>query len=159
MKYDDNPNYFTTERPYKTKFICWTCRKVFKRRLLSDFKRDIEHTPTTDEVCPNCGKAGRFVGPQFRAPKLGDAHAWRTMETLCSIGLLFLGGGFSGGRFNIPKSEKQLEEYLKQVKASYEDSIRAHLSAGHFQQSRDDIKHLTDRLNKINYYLDTKNVS
>ncbi len=101
MDIGDNPNYYFGRRPYKPKYICCGCRKVFKRRLAIDLNLQKEED-WSEMICPNCGKQANYVGPKFRAPKSDNVKAWKSIEVLNDIGSLnFM--GFASNRIEIPK--------------------------------------------------------
>jgi hypothetical protein len=151
MDLTDNPNYYTTARPYKPKLICCDCRKVFKRRLTLDFETKGTDSET-ELICPNCGKTANYVGPKFRAPKLDNVKAWKSLEVLRTLGTLHF-MGFAHDKITIPESKKGLDDLLTNMKLSCEYSIRKWLSAEFDEGNKEKIKYFSDIVKKIDQRL------
>lgn len=62
--------------PYKSHFVCFKCRKVFKPHVQRG------QSPNCQEVrcCPDCGSELWNCGTQFRAPRRRDVRAWRRLQ-------------------------------------------------------------------------------
>ncbi len=154
MQIKDNPNYYFIDKPYKPKLICFGCRKVFKRKLLLDIQVDKEED-WSKMICPNCGKAANFIGPKFRAPKSDNVKAWKTIESLHSIGLLnFL--GYANNIVLIPESKKGLMALLKEMRSTKEESINRLASGDYSEMNKEYIKSSSDIVKKIDKYLKLK---
>lgn len=152
MDIRNNPNYYTTDRPYKPKLICSDCRKVFKRRLATDLSINSEDKES-DMICPNCGKRANYVGPKFRAPKSDNVKAWKSIEVLNAIGVLnFM--GFATNRIEIPESSKGLQDLLTEMKADYERAIRRWVSYEYNEDNKVHIKGFSEIIKRIDKYLD-----
>ncbi len=72
---------------YKQKYACFDCRKVFK-----SLRR--KHPAP----CPECGRAMRSVGLDFRAPRQADVRQWKKVELLVRRGFAFDSCGCGPGR-------------------------------------------------------------
>lgn len=154
MDYTNNPNYTTThklERVYKQKLICYTCRKVFKRRTAEDIGIN-DGEDGGKLTCPNCGRDAHYIGPKFRAPKSDNTKAWHSIEVLTSLGVLYF-FGWAGNNTPIPESKKGLEDLLKDMKEQYECSIRRWLSNEYSEDNKVQIKYLSERVAQIDRYL------
>ena len=101
--------------PYRPKFVCVPCRRVFKPSMVegneyaawdSENRPGWWYTPThangfkeTDPVacwtplgnsrCPRCAADGIPVGGKFQAPKQDDEKGWRRVEALVEQGETF----------------------------------------------------------------------
>ena len=147
----DNPNYYFVERPYKSKYICINCRKVFKRRVLSDITND-KKAKKYDQKCPDCGKTTSWIGPKFRAPKSDDIKAWNSIKILNDIGAIkFL--GFANIKVNIPKTKKSLDDLLIQLKTNFEKSLNQWEREEYNPEIKDHLKYYSDLIQKIDKHL------
>ncbi|RYE27035.1 MAG: hypothetical protein EOP45_02490 [Sphingobacteriaceae bacterium] len=150
----DNPNYYFIERPYKSKYICITCRKSFKRRLLIDIlpNKDIEEKEPT---CPDCGNLTNFVGPKFRAPKMENLKAWNSIKVLHDIGILnFI--GFTNNYISIPETTKSLKDFLEDLKARYEGNIKRWTTIEYSPGNKNQIQYFSNAIQKIEKHLQKK---
>ena len=105
---------------YKPHFACFSCRKSFKRRLLSDVNKGGPHRPYR---CPQCGGDMADMGLDFAPPKMTDVKAWVTLESLYEIGATFHGCGCSGPGYR-PRDPKALHLFLQQRLSQYEQQAR-----------------------------------
>lgn len=104
---------------YKPHYACFTCRKTFKRRFLSDilggFNKLITETPSK---CPNCGNNMANMGLDFKAPKMKDVDAWKHIANLYKVGITFHSCGCSGPGY-IPRDTHELLKHFQQIKEDY----------------------------------------
>lgn len=115
----NNPNYYKQERPYKDKYICGNCRKCFKRKVNSDFVKEIEEKAAK---CPQCGEPAIWVGQKFEPPKSSDIFAWKTIEVMRRIGFWSF-FGFTSDQVVIPRGKKELKKYLENLHAELDTII------------------------------------
>lgn len=154
MDMKDNPNYYFGERPYKSKYICTDCRKSFKRKLLSDITTDKDIKEKAPK-CPDCGKLTNWIGPKFRAPKTDNIKAWNSIKTLYDIGLLnFIGWG--NNYDDIPETTKSLNDFLKDLKETYEWKIKRLTTIEYSPDNKNQIKYFSEAIKKIEKHLQTK---
>lgn len=121
MNHENNPNFGSIEKPYKSKFVCTDCRKTFKRRLLSDISKEQE--VSKPPKCPECGKTTFWIGPKFRSPKTEDIKSWNSVKILCRLEIISF-SGWATIPINIPKSEKELKELLVKIKNTLQLSLK-----------------------------------
>lgn len=152
MEYTSNPNYSIVEKSYKSKYICVDCRKVFKRKLLSDFTNET-NIEEKEPTCPQCKKKTQWIGPKFRAPKMDNTNAWNSIKALKEIGILGSFFGWASGDSEIPESEKALREKLLNKKESYKCSIEKWVSYEYHTQNKENILFLSKEIKKIDSYL------
>lgn len=146
----ENPNYYFVERPYKQKYICVSCRKAFKRRVLADVsKEEREKEPK----CPDCGRMTTWIGPKFRAPKSDNVKAWESVKVLRDVGALNTFSGFASENIKLPESSKALKDLLVAIKRYYEQTMRRHVSAKYNDGNKVQIGYLADTVKKINNHL------
>ena len=151
MNYKDNPNYYSTERPYKSKYICTDCRKVFKRRVLTDITDD-RRVEEKDPVCTDCGQPAEWIGLKFRAPKITDVQTWNSIKVLRDLRILhFI--GWAHQEIQIPATQKALHDLLREIKTSYECSVKNWITADYSPRNKEEIKHLSEAIKKIEQYL------
>ena len=154
MDMRDNPNYYFIERPYKSKYICTDCRKSFKRKLLSDITTDKDVEEKAPK-CPDCGKPTSWIGPKFRAPKTDNIKAWNSIKALHDIGLLnFI--GWANNYVDIPETKKSLDDFLNDLKVSYEYNIKRWTTTEYSSDNKNHIKYFSDAIKKIDKHLQTK---
>ncbi len=151
MDMRENPNYYSVERPYKSKYICVKCRKTFKRRVLADITKD-KAIQEKEPKCPNCGEATSWIGPKFRSPKSDNIKAWDSISVLHNIGALsFM--GWASGTTKIPETKKSLFEMLKEMKENCLYSIDRWATMEYNVNNKVQIKYLSDRVKHIDTYL------
>jgi hypothetical protein len=66
---------------YSLPFVCFKCRKAFKKKPLFSAPTLLQETP-----CPQCGRALAFVGRYFKAPPRQDIKQWRKVQLLYESG-------------------------------------------------------------------------
>lgn len=67
---------------YKEHFVCFACRKMFKKTAFSELPA-IRRASTFEEYrppCPECGEPMHNMGKEFKPPKHGGLAAWRAVE-------------------------------------------------------------------------------
>lgn len=146
MDHSENPNFYSQERPYKSKYICTHCRKAFKRKVLSDINR--EQTEEKAPKCPECGRITSWIGPKFRPPKKDDLKAWQSVGVLYDLGLLTY-IGWANNDIEIPNSKKGLKDLLIQLKEDYERNVRGWISAEYSTDNKSQIKFFSEGMREI----------
>ncbi len=152
MDMTDNPNYYIVQRPYKSKYICTGCRKSFKRKMLAEISanKDIEEI---GPKCPECGQPTNWIGPKFRAPKSNNVKAWTSIKVLHEIGLLnFI--GWAKSYVEIPETKKSLNDFLAELKASYEWNIKKWATIDYSKDNKNQIKYFSEAIKKIDKHLE-----
>ena len=143
----ENPNYYFVERPYKSKYICTDCRKVFKRKILSDIKVKDEINEKVPK-CPECGNQTSWIGPKFRAPKVDNITAWNSIRILTDIGVLnFI--GFANEKVSIPETKKSLKNLLIEIKVNCEFSMRNWMTNDYNPENKNQIGHFSEIIKRI----------
>ena len=154
MNITDNPNYYIVQRPYKSKYICLECRKLFKRKLLSDISTD-KDIAEKEPTCPDCGNPTNWIGPKFKAPKSDDIKSWNSIKVLYNIGLLnFI--GWANNCIDIPRTKKSLNDFLKNLKANYEWNLKRYSTIEYSPDNKNQIKYFSEAIEKIDEHLQTK---
>lgn len=64
-------------------FVCFECRKVFKRTI--SYTRPEEPEP----LCPQCGESMWLAGRAFKAPAHSNVKQWMKVEALIKGGAVF----------------------------------------------------------------------
>jgi DNA-directed RNA polymerase subunit RPC12/RpoP len=147
----ENPNYYFVERTYKSKYICTDCRKVFKRRELSDITTK-EGDEVKESKCPECGQRTSWIGPKFRAPKKDSIEAWNSIKTLNNIGVLnFI--GFAHDKMIIPESKKSLHDLLLVMKHNYHLTIKQWMTMEYSPDNNIQIQYFSEAIKRIDQYL------
>lgn len=67
---------------YKEHFVCFSCRKMFKKPSPSDLPagRLPEAYARYLPPCPDCGQPMHNMGKEFAPPGRRDARAWKRIE-------------------------------------------------------------------------------
>lgn len=109
---------------YKPHYACFSCRKTFKRRLISDIDQDFDaRKKESPAKCPDCGELMADMGLDFESPKRKDSKAWAHMRNLYISGITFHSCGCTGPGY-IPKNHDDLMHHLEQIKNVYIDHRR-----------------------------------
>lgn len=146
----ENPNYYTVDKPYKSKYICVKCRKAFKRRVLSDITDDkIEEK---EPKCPECGNLTSWIGPKFRPPKSDNLKAWNSIRVLNDIGVLYF-LGWSSGTVVIPETNKSLLDMLTEMKKQSELTINQWTTMEYNEGHKTQIKYFSEFIRRIDNHL------
>lgn len=101
--------------PYKRKFACFACRKMFRQ---TDESR-MAQKPRLDEqgqriaLCPQCGARMHNMGLDFCVPKQSDLEQWKKVEKLFDAGIIFSSCG-CGGPGPRPRRLKEVDDFLRQ---------------------------------------------
>lgn len=105
--------------PYKRKFACFACRKMFRQ---NDESR-MSQKPRLDEsgiriaVCPQCGARMQNLGLDFKTPPQNDVEQWKKVEKLFEAGVTFGSCGCSGPGPR-PRKLKEVDDFLRQQSQS-----------------------------------------
>jgi DNA-directed RNA polymerase subunit RPC12/RpoP len=151
MDRTNNPNYYFSESPYKSKYICTDCRKSFKRKIFEDNKTQIEIEEKAPK-CPDCGNPTSWIGPKFRAPKKDNINAWNSVSVLNDIGILhFI--GWPNETVILPESKKALQNYLRDLKIKYECNVKKWITTEYSTENKNQIKHFSEAVKKIDKHL------
>lgn len=154
MDMTENPNYYSVDQPYKSKYICTDCRKVFKRRVLSDITTN-NVAEEKEPKCPDCGNPTSWIGPKFRAPKTDNFKAWNSIRVLHDIGELnFI--GFAKNKLTIPETRKGLRELLLYLKDHYELTITRWATLEYSPDNKNQIRHFSEAIKRIERHLNEK---
>ena len=105
---------------YKPHYICFSCRKGFKRRLLWDINRDDKRE--VDAKCPQCAELMAGMGFDFEVPPMDDVKSWDHIRNLYSVGIVFHSCGCTGPGY-VPSTSEKLVAYLEEQKACYEQHL------------------------------------
>jgi DNA-directed RNA polymerase subunit RPC12/RpoP len=129
------------------KYVCFGCRKVFKRKLLTDIFSK-EQTEEKDAMCPHCGNPSHYIGPKFRAPKREDKHSWSSLEVLKELKMLHF-WGWANNPIKLPASKKQLKEMLVEMKKEYECAVKNWLSADYDESNKKHLTYVSKKLEEV----------
>ena len=152
MDLKENPNYYFNEDFYKSKYLCFKCRKCFKRPIPQDVKGINEETKPAK--CPECGELTNWIGPKFRPPKSNNIKAWKSIEVLHQIGALnFI--GFGSNKISIPEGKQTLLSTLQEIKQNCEINIKKWSSFKHSETNSKQIKFYHEMIQKINTQMNT----
>lgn len=77
--------------PYKEKFACFRCRKVFKQTNRKELTQKIPTDADGKRLapCPECGVPMRDMGLDFKAPPRTDLNQWGAVEMLAQNGITY----------------------------------------------------------------------
>lgn len=106
---------------YKPHYVCFDCRKMFRRRLLKDIDRDKENS--IEAKCPQCGGLMADMGLDFKPPRKTDIKAWQNVKDLYNVGITFHSCGCSGPGY-IPKDREEIIKRLSDTRISYINNLR-----------------------------------
>jgi len=87
-------------------YACFSCQKSFKRPQFSPsanrFMNSEQHAAQTREAtefeatrdykCPDCGQPAHMMGLDFKAPRKGDAKAWKAVQDFILSGKTYYRG-------------------------------------------------------------------
>lgn len=144
MEYDTNPNYNLDGSLYKYKYVCTDCRKVFKRKILSDFK-DTEECFDKVAKCPQCSNTLTYVGQKFRAPRIQNEQAWKSLAILLDLGLVRY-DGWASPHVKFFDTKKALRDYLENLKEEMKCLVNK-------MYSKEINKHQSEMVKKIDKHL------
>lgn len=104
---------------YKPHYICFECRKTFKRRLFIDIRKGNE---TPHAKCPQCGELMAEVGKDFKAPAKNAIKEWQHVKQLYMVGIRFFSCGCSGPGY-IPADKEALIQYFQNIIEQYNKEL------------------------------------
>lgn len=148
----ENPNYYTVDRPYKSKYICTKCRKTFKRRVLTDITKEKEINES-EPKCPECGQTTSWIGPKFRSPKADNIKVWNSIRVLQDVGALNF-NGFASGTIKIPETTKSLVDLLKEIKDNCIFNMNRWATMKYDPNNKTQIKYLADCVKRVDLHLE-----
>lgn len=98
---------------YKSRYVCFGCRKAFKRQPAEFWARAEQPGPqrTESPFCPQCGQRMAEPGMDFHPPKQRDRKQWQKVEMLCRAGFRF--GSCGCGDGYRPRSLNEVPEFLE----------------------------------------------
>ena len=154
--------YPFNNKVYKTKYICFDCRKVFKRREYSDIytvNSDTEKIIEKEPKCPDCGNIVSFVGAKFRPPIKDDKQSWDVLKIIYDI----IPDSHSGKSFghlytmndklDLPSSKTAMKKQLLEYKISLDQKIERLVRADYSERTKETIKFFSDKLKLLQAYL------
>ncbi len=102
---------------YKDHFVCFRCRKQFKRESGTSYERPRAAHVELVPRCPDCRGTMADVGLDFRPPRRLNARAWRRLERVHRMGHAWKTCGCNGPGF-IPTDAVGFGEYVSRRAAS-----------------------------------------
>jgi hypothetical protein len=93
---------------YLFPYVCFTCRKSFKRA-------PIGQKGLPDKTCPDCGGVAIGLSRKFKAPSRLDAAQWEKVEYLVAHGFRFFSQTDAKTRVSVPYPEtlKDAREFVR----------------------------------------------
>jgi len=147
------------EKTYKTKYICFACRKVYKRMLLADIDPANPVSAAEKQAkCPQCGKIMTAASPKFRVPPEQNLKAWAVLGLLSEIegsnanGSPF--GSSGGGQYVLPNGPVAARKQLELAIAFYESNQRKLMNAPEWIRG-DSMRHFGQWLDRAKSILRT----
>src|SRR5262245_2309287 len=69
---------FCQTGPYKEHFVCFHCRKMFKKPSFAEIHPSQRPATYAEYLpqCPECGKSMHNMGKEFEPPRRSDLRAW-----------------------------------------------------------------------------------
>lgn len=140
-------------RTYKKHFVCFRCRKQFKRPPIAEVMKDLGklrryealrrrwasgNDAATAEaelgvmesehralvsVCPQCGSSMADLGLDFKPPRVAAISAWKRLENLHTIGMAWHTCGCNGPGY-IPADKAAYRAYLRTRLSEHEQALR-----------------------------------
>jgi DNA-directed RNA polymerase subunit RPC12/RpoP len=132
-------------KSYKPHYACFTCKKVFKRRLLSDITKDA----TIIEVnakCPQCKSLMANMAMDFAAPKKTETKKWEHLKTLYSVGITYGSCGCAGPGY-IPNTHEALVKH-------FTDILKGFIAELHYWHKRTEPKNQSEMDEEKNKNMD-----
>lgn len=141
-----NGNYQGNDKIYKWKYICFNCRKSFKR--VSDQDLDTKNVSEAPHKCPSCGKHTHIIGPKFRPPNKHNEARWKSLEILVKLNVSDF-HGWATDEIEIPNSKSKLKTLLNEL--ANRSKIQISLwSKSNDKSASDQIRHHSEELDNIN---------
>jgi len=86
----ENPDAAELERIARRRnpehWVCFDCRKMFKRRALPENVASGPVRPARPRYCPECGEPMRDMGVYFEPPRKIDLAGWKRRKLLSDCG-------------------------------------------------------------------------
>lgn len=132
---------------YKEHYVCFECRKTFKRRLLRDVNREkvINKEEELPSKCPECGQLMANMGKDLESPKKKDLTTWSHLKSLYQAGITFHSCGCIGPGY-VPKDKTALIKSLKECRLSYISNINLVMKGLRTEEVPKAIKRLNEAL-------------
>ena len=110
--------------PYKEKYACFSCRKVFRQPPQSDIVAKVRLDTIGNRLakCPECGEPMHNMGLDFHTPRQTNRKQWRKVEILHSRGIGF--GGCGCGPGLRPATLRETPAFLHQIDLAQQQSER-----------------------------------
>jgi hypothetical protein len=102
--------------PYKEKFACFECRKMFKQTSRWELRHQMRVDSTGKRLakCPECGNLMHNMGLDFHAPRQSDIKQWRKVAILHAHGIDFSSCG-CGGPGERPATLRDVPAFLEKI--------------------------------------------
>lgn len=100
--------------PYKEKFACFSCRKVFKQT--SRFELPAKTYAGMNHACPQCGQPMQDMGHDFQAPKQNDLKQWAKVALLYQNGFTYHSCGCGGPGYR-PARLQEVPAFLEEQRS------------------------------------------
>lgn len=99
---------------YAMSFVCFACRKSFKRHF------DVDPSQYPSEIeCSECGDTSYNLGRNFKAPKRSDDSQWKKVEFLVEHGFRFQKIRIGPNHYDTvayPKTLEEAKEFVRNYK-------------------------------------------
>lgn len=133
----------TNQRDYNMdKYVCFDCKKSFKRKTETEIGLK---TQKQLAKCPECNQTSFRLGYKFRAPKANDSNSWHSLKVLEKVGELDFEVGATTP-INLPKSNKELKNYLELLSERYSCQIDKWSRADYDSSVSEQIKIFSNQL-------------
>ena len=101
--------------PYKEKFACFHCRKVFKQTNRKELTQKMRTDAGRKRLapCPECGTPMRDMGFDFKPPPQTDLRQWRKVEMLAQNGFTYHSCGCGPG--DRPTTLREVPTFLQAI--------------------------------------------
>lgn len=114
--------------PYKEKFACFECRKMFKQTSYWELRYPMRKHSTGQRLvkCPECDSPMHNMGLDFHAPRQSDVKQWRKVAVLHAHGINFSSCG-CGGPGERPATLRDVPAFLEKRILEQQASERARI--------------------------------